>query len=448
MLLVRLVDGWCPPYHMIYMSKLTINTGASKDLDMYEKYTKETDLRLQTELLQLLVEASILKPRDLANPSFRPDLTCAIKTLNIMCRTSATSEEKEARTKRSQKAAMIEEQLIVAGYNSAIQARMCPDFRHLYRELRDGSVLLPRNQQTSCHRDNSNNNNNTFFSCVWTMTDARGRYGGGSLDQEPSHICSWCGDKVLPLAARTHIRHTEDGPVHAALFNERFMVSCERQSANRVVAVPCGLRAALLAMQDHCGSALAHRVSMWMLVCFLESASQRELLRTSSLTTNTVVAHPPSRGKGRDGSGDGADESWVVPILRFWNRDGLPIADDEQSNDSGGSPDFDAGDGWGGLGPIGPAVRSAAVGENLVEPVLTAMDKAKGPSIPISALLSPAEKGDDDGDDDADGRSASPNSAIWSQGYEPRHINELGKRAASPSPLFEFTAGGAKRVKT
>ncbi|KAK6866224.1 hypothetical protein PG995_002752 [Apiospora arundinis] len=60
--------------------------GASTDLEMYEQYAKETDLRLQTELLELLVKAGILESRDLANPSFRPDLTCAINTLNVMCR--------------------------------------------------------------------------------------------------------------------------------------------------------------------------------------------------------------------------------------------------------------------------------------------------------------------------------------------------------------------------
>lgn len=328
-------------------------TGASKDLEIYENYAKETDLRLQTELLELLVEAGILEPRDLASPTFRPNLTCAIKKLNAMSRNTTTSDEQEARTKWCHKAAMIEEQLIVTGYTSATQARMCPDFRHLYRELRDSCLLSGRSSRSSHNRDR-----NTFFSCVWIVTDARGRYSGGSLDQEPFRICSRCGDKVLPLATRTHIRHTKTGPDHTAFLNERLMVSCERQLSNRIIAVPRGLCASLVTMQEHCGDTLAHRISKWMLISFLDSPSQRELLQTSSL-----IARRPLVQKEGGGRNDDADGSWVVPVLRFWNRDGLPITDDESSG--------------GGLWSSSLVMRPAAntkLAKKLREPVLIAFD--------------------------------------------------------------------------
>lgn len=408
-------------------------TGASKDLEIYENYAKETDLRLQTELLELLVDAGILEPRDLASPGFRPDLTCAIKKLNSMARTPEISDDdQEARIRRSRKAAMIEEQLIVAGYTSAIQARMCPDFRHLYRELRDGFLLAGKQGRMKSHgRDR-----NTLFSCVWTMTDARGRYCGGSLEREPSRICSRCGDKVLPAAARTHIRHTKTGFDHTA-FSERFTVSCERQLSNTIIAVPRGLCASLVSMQEDCGDALAHRVSKWMLISFLDSASQRELLYTSS-----VVSRRPLIQKEEGGdSADHTEWSWVVPVLRFWNRDGLPVVDEQQRDDGPGIGGIDGAGSW----SSSLALRPASTSMQLVQPVLTAMNNVRhenrGPSIPISALLSPR-----DGEDD--GRSV--NSAIWSQGEEePRPLLAATwwKRAASPSPLFESTAG-AKRVKT
>ncbi|KAK8090314.1 hypothetical protein PG997_005275 [Apiospora hydei] len=199
-------------------------------------------------------------------------------------------------------------------------------------------------------------------------------------------------------------------------------------------------------MQEHCGSRLAHRISKWMLISFVDSASQRELLRTSSLVRKTTVSE-----KEGGGSNDDAEESWVVPILRFWNRDGLPITD-EQGSDSGSSRGFGRRDGKG-VWPSSLVMRPAA-NTKLTKPVLTAMDRSSsetrgGPLLPVSALLSPEE----DDDDTHDGRSASPNSAIWSQQDEPKPepkaepVTELGKRAASPSALFEFTAG-SKRMKT
>ncbi|KAK8019193.1 hypothetical protein PG990_004331 [Apiospora arundinis] len=292
------------PYRLNKSKLIMIDTEASKDLDMYERYAKETDLRLQTELLQLLVEAGILEPRDLANPSFRPDLTCAIKILNTICRVPGTRDDTESRTRRSKKAAMIEEQLIVAGYATAIQARICPDFKHLYHELCHSSLLPTNRTRTSQHRGDKD----LMFSCVWTMTDAYGRYCGGSLDQEPSRICSSCGDKVLPSAVRTHLRHTKGGPVHTASFNDQILVSCERPSSSRVIAVPRGLRASLATMQELCGSTLAHRISKWLLVSFLDSASQRELLRTSPLTVAQKRPLPQNEGGGGHSH---AEENWV-----------------------------------------------------------------------------------------------------------------------------------------
>ncbi|KAK8041821.1 hypothetical protein PG993_006344 [Apiospora rasikravindrae] len=193
-------------------------------------------------------------------------------------------------------------------------------------------------------------------------------------------------------------------------------------------------------MQEHCGSRLAHRISKWMLLSFVDSASQRELLRTSSL-----IRKPTLSEQEGGGSHDDAEESWVVPVLRFWNRDGLPIIDEQNTGGGGGSSspisrERNRASVW----SSSPVMRPAA-STKLVEPILTTMDRSSEDNKGRS-LIPPEE----DDDDAADGRSASPNSAIWSQEVELKPeppVTELGKRAASPSALFEFTAGGPKRIK-
>ncbi|KAK7987484.1 hypothetical protein PG989_007799 [Apiospora arundinis] len=295
-------------------------------MEIYEAHTREIDAKLLMDLLELLVEAGVLESRDLTNPKRHPYPTCAMKTLYMMGRSPMCGDQEE-RIKRSHKAAAIEEQLIVAGYNSAIKTRLCPDLRHLVRELRDGSL--------------------------------------------------WPTKEVKKFPSLRNVRH--------------------------------GLRTSTLAtIQKHCGSTPAHRISMWMLVSFLDSASQRELLRTSSLIQTPPLPPPKESDKSR-GSAHTA-ENWVVPVLRYWNRDGLPIAD-KLDNGAGDSDSTGSGD---------------EKGNNSTK-------KDKKPSIPISTLVSTKDRVDDGWE------PASINSAIWSQeAVEYLAIGEL--MASGTGSLYDSDA--------
>ncbi|KAK8081450.1 hypothetical protein PG996_000231 [Apiospora saccharicola] len=335
-----------------------------------------------------------------------------------------------------------------------MQARQCPDFKYIDEELRAG-CLGPGNVA----KRNHSHGDGDFFSTVWTKVDAIGRYYKGSLDWNLYRICSWCGDRVLSRVADAHPSPTVPRGGQNAFCNAVNGYSAMSQERinlpGQAAAVPRGLLASWVTMQGNCGDTLAHRISKWMMISFIESASQRELLRTSPLIT-TSRFRLQEKGGGGDGAGDDndAEENWVVPVLRFWNRDGLPITNDEQrtageDGGGGGSPGHAGGDESDLRPSSSPAVVGADGVAKPIEPVLTIINhsdnKDKGKSRSTDPLL-PSVDAEVYDDDDNDGRSASPNSAIWSQEIEARPPTGTGKRAASPSPMFEFTAG-AKRVK-
>ncbi|KAK8026543.1 hypothetical protein PG991_003599 [Apiospora marii] len=156
-------------------------------------------------------------------------------------------------------------------------------------------------------------------------------------------------------------------------------------------------------MQSHCGRSLAHRISKWMLISFLDSASQRELLRTLPFiaTSSTPARKEGGHSDGNDGDGEDYEENWVEPILYFWDQDGLGFTDEQSDG---------AREGIRTIPPPSDLASREGIRAKLLEPIFNTVDSNSrvkdGIVSPIAALISP--------EDEDDEYPASLNSAIWS----------------------------------
>jgi len=261
------------------------------EVTIREENPKLTDLILQAELICLLTNGGFLKDEQFVKAGIRSDLSRAIQKLGNS--SFHQSDDAELMLSRSHQVACLEEELILSGYDLAIAPRRCREFFDIEQFLSRKRTDIDTARKVKSQ-----------FSKIWMTVDL----------PLPAKISSYIDH---PFAAHYAIRcwKCRDWVAEPAWTAHRSQL-CQSHKFGDIEAdilleeVPRGLRSSLVTMQ-FCRNNV-QRISKWMQTCFLESSAVRVLLRTSNSTRSFFCGNNPD---------------WVVPVLEFWDRDGLPAND-------------------------------------------------------------------------------------------------------------------------
>jgi hypothetical protein len=216
---------------------------------------------------------------------------------------------------RNNQVACLEEELILSGYDLAIGPRRSPEFF-------DIEQLLSRKwPQSDAARELK-----SHFSKIWMAVDPLLpveilSYIDHPFARDYAYLCPFCKTMITDSQGEllAHFIQSHGGNSH-------------RDADILLEEVPRGHMSSLVTMQ-FCRNNI-QRISKWMQICFIESPAMRVLLRTSNSTRSLFCRNKPD---------------WVIPVLEFWDRDGLPANDLTKSAVSG----VDSRDGSkGGLGSV------------------------------------------------------------------------------------------------
>jgi hypothetical protein len=232
-----------------------------------------------------------LKDDQFVKAGIRSDLSRAIQRLENS--SFQGNDDAELMLSHSHQVARLEEELILSGYDSAIAPRRCPEFFYIEQ------LLSQQRPESDAARELK-----SHFSKIWMAVDPPLRveissYIGHPFAPDYAFPCPLC--KIMIADFR-------------GVFSARMTQSHDRTSHGDadilLEEVPQGLRSSLVTLQ-FCRNNV-QRISKWMQICFLESPAVRTLLRTSNSTKSFFCGNKPD---------------WVIPVLEFWDRDGLPAND-------------------------------------------------------------------------------------------------------------------------
>jgi hypothetical protein len=258
------------------------------EVTIREENPKLTDLILQAGLIRLLTNEGFLKDDQFVKAGIRSDLSLGIQRLENS--SLQANNNAELLLSRSHQVARFEEELILSGYDLAIAPRRCPEFYYIEQ------LLSQKRPESDAARELK-----SHFSKIWVAVDTPVRVEISSYIDHPfarhhTMRCFGCSDWIASSELSANMSQSHKlWDIEADILLEE---------------VPRGLRSSLVTMQ-FCRNNV-QRISKWMQICFLESPALRVLLRTSNSTRSFF---------------GGGKMDWVIPVLEFWDRDGLPAND-------------------------------------------------------------------------------------------------------------------------
>jgi hypothetical protein len=259
-----------------------------------------------------------LRDDHFVKPGIRSELSRAIQRLENL--SFQKNNDAELMLSRIHQVARLEEELILSGYDLATGTRRCPEFLDIEQLLSRKWPEIDAAGEVHSH-----------FSKVWMTMDPPlpveiSSYICHPFARHYTTLCWGCSDWVTSSASSAHMSQSHNfGSKETDLLLEE---------------VPRGLMSSSVAMQV-CRNNV-QRISKWMQISFIESPAVRALLRTSNSTRSFFCWNKPD---------------WVVPVLEFWDRDGVPSNDLTKSAASEGV--IDSRDGL--KGGLGTADRQAGL---------------------------------------------------------------------------------------